>query len=173
MRISSTSGFPLICRLRTTLKEIVLPLTLTQIDVTKKGNTNSVNWQTASEMDMDYSKVVSVSGKDGKKTLSVYPNPVKTELNVLSDGNSVDVGNPDSLGNGVSIFNMTGQLIRQFNDNCTKVDVQDLPNGIYFVRLLDKNGLAGEAVRFVKQSCHFLSNKRSRAKSFGAAFWLV
>ena len=151
MRISSTSGFPLICRLRTTLKEIVLPLTLTQIDVTKKGNTNSVNWQTASEMDMDYSKVVSVSGKDGKKTLSVYPNPVKTELNVLSDGNTVDVGNPDSFGKGVSIFNMTGQLVRQVNDNRSKVDVQDLPNGIYFVRLVDKNGLSGEAARFVKQ----------------------
>ena len=176
---------------------IVLPLTLTQIDVTKKGNTNSINWQTASEKDnavfnvqrstnnqtwatigsvkatnnangvkynfidetplstisyyrlqsvdfdgkMDYSKVVSVGGKDGKKTLSVYPNPVKTELNVLTDGNT----------EGVSIFNMTGQLVRQVNDNRSKVDVQDLPNGIYFVRLLDKNGLAGEAVRFVKQ----------------------
>ena len=100
---------------------------------------------------MTYSKVVAVGGQKDKQTLSVYPNPVKTELTLLTDGNTVDRGNLDSFGKGVSIFNMTGQLVRQVNDSRTKVDIQDLPNGIYYVRLLDKNGLAGEAVRFVKQ----------------------
>lgn len=90
---------------------------------------------------MDYSKVVSVSGKEGKQTLSIYPNPVKAELNVLTDGTI----------EGISIYDMTGRMVRQYNDNRSKVNVQDLPNGIYFVRLLDKNGLIGEAVRFVKQ----------------------
>ena len=90
---------------------------------------------------IDYSKVVSVSGKEGKQTLSVYPNPVKEELNVLTDGTT----------EGISIYDMTGKIVRQYNDNRSKVNVQDLPNGIYFVRLLDKSGLVGEAVRFVKQ----------------------
>ena len=90
---------------------------------------------------MTYSKVVAVSPEDGKKTLAVYPNPVKSELNLLTDGNT----------EGVSIFDMTGRAVRQYNDNRTKVNVADLPNGVYFVRLLDKNGLAGDPVRFVKQ----------------------
>ena len=90
---------------------------------------------------MTYSKVVSVSADGGKKTLSVYPNPVKSELNLVTDGNT----------EGVSIYDMTGRAVRQYNDNRTKVNVADLPNGLYFVRLLDKNGLAGEPVRFVKQ----------------------
>jgi hypothetical protein len=98
---------------------------------------------------MDYSKVVSVSGKDGKQTLSVYPNPVKSELTVLTDGNTD--GTSRENREGVSIFDMTGKMVRQYNDNRTRVNVQDLPNGIYFMRLLDKNGLVGEAVRFVKQ----------------------
>ena len=90
---------------------------------------------------MDYSKVVSVSGKDGKQLLSVYPNPVKAELTLLTDGNT----------EGGVIYDMTGRIVRQISENSSKVNVQDLPNGVYFVRLLAKNGLASEAVRFVKQ----------------------
>jgi hypothetical protein len=90
---------------------------------------------------MTYSKVVAVSNDGNKKSLAVYPNPVKSELTVITDGNT----------EGVSIFDMTGKMVRQFNDNRSKVDVADLPNGVYLMRLLDKNGLVGTPVRFVKQ----------------------
>ena len=106
---------------------------------------SNINYYRLQMVDIDgkmtYSKVVSVSADGGKKTLSVYPNPVKSELNLVTDGNT----------EGVSIYDMTGRAVRQYNDNRTKVNVADLPNGLYFVRLLDKNGLAGEPVRFVKQ----------------------
>lgn len=90
---------------------------------------------------MDYSKVIAVSGNGDKKSLSVYPNPVKTELTLLTDGNTA----------GGTIYDMTGKIVHQFNDNRSKVNVSDLPNGVYFVRILDKNGWVSEAVRFVKQ----------------------
>lgn len=90
---------------------------------------------------MTYSKVVAVSAEGGKKSFAVYPNPVKSELNLLTDGNT----------EGVSIYDMTGRAVLQFKDNRSKVNVSDLPNGVYFVRLMDKNGLASEPVRFVKQ----------------------
>ena len=52
---------------------------------------------------------------------------------------------------GVAIYDMTGRMVRQINDNRPTVNVQDLPNGIYFARLLGKNGVLGEAARFIKQ----------------------
>lgn len=90
---------------------------------------------------MTYSKVVAVSAEGGKKSFAVYPNPVKSELNLLTDGNT----------EGISIYDMTGRAVLQFKDKRSKVNVSDLPNGVYFVRLMDKNGLASEPVRFVKQ----------------------
>ena len=90
---------------------------------------------------IDYSKVVAVSGKEGKQTFSVYPNPVKTELTLLTNVET----------SGISIYDITGKMVRQITDNATKINVQDLPNGVYFVRLVDKNGFVGESVRFVKQ----------------------
>jgi hypothetical protein len=90
---------------------------------------------------MDYSKIISISNNANKKALAVYPNPAKTELNLVTDGNT----------EGVTIMDLTGRTVRQFNGNSAKVNIADLPNGVYFVRLLDKNGLASEPARFVKQ----------------------
>lgn len=116
-----------------------------QYNFTDEAPLSNINYYRLQMVDNEgkvtYSKVVSVSGNDAKKSLAVYPNPVKAELNVVTDGQAT----------GVSIFDMTGKSVLQFNDNRTKVNVQDLPNGVYFMRLLDKNGLLGEPVRFVKQ----------------------
>ena len=112
---------------------------------TDEAPLSTINYYRLQMVDNDgkttYSKVVAVSTDGGKKSLAVYPNPVKSELNLLTDGNT----------EGVSIFDMTGRAVRQYNDNRTKVNVADLPNGVYFVRLIDKNGLASEPVRFLKQ----------------------
>lgn len=116
-----------------------------QYNFTDEAPLSNINYYRLQMVDNEgkvtYSKVVSVSGNDAKKSLAVYPNPVKAELNVVADGQAT----------GVSIFDMTGKTVLQFNDNRTKVNVQDLPNGVYFMRLLDKNNLLGEPVRFVKQ----------------------
>lgn len=116
-----------------------------QYNFTDEAPLSNINYYRLQMVDNEgkvtYSKVVSVSGNDAKKSLAVYPNPVKAELNVVTDGQAT----------GVSIFDMTGKSVLQFNDNRTKVNVQDLPNGVYFMRLLDKNNLLGEPVRFVKQ----------------------
>ena len=116
-----------------------------QYNFTDEAPLSNINYYRLQMVDNEgkvtYSKVVSVSGNDAKKSLAVYPNPVKTELNVVTDGQAT----------GISIFDMTGKMVRQFNDNRVRVNVQDLPNGVYFMRLLDKNGLLGEPVRFVKQ----------------------
>ena len=113
----------------------------------------TTNYYRLKMVDLDgktaFSKVVSVAGTaaDGK-SLKVYPSVTKDFVTILTDLNT-----PDASGQvkGVSISDINGRQVRTVLDGRQNVNVQDLPNGVYFVRLLDKTRATGEAVRFVKQ----------------------
>lgn len=73
-----------------------------------------------------------------KKQFSMYPNPVTTELNI-------DASHSIS---SICIYNLLGQIVfsRNMSANKAQVDVSDLPDGVYLVRV---NG--SEVRRFVKK----------------------
>ncbi len=79
--------------------------------------------------------------------LQVYPNPVQDNLTI-----ALETSAPGKLT--VQIFNLQGQLIiaqvyeLMAGHNQFQLDAQNLPNGIYQLRL--QNGSALETVRFVK-----------------------
>ena len=79
--------------------------------------------------------------ENGSMTVTVYPNPVTSELTV----------NTNSSEYQVNIYSITGALIRTMNNcsNTTRINVEDLPCGVYVIRLTDGNNV--ETSRFIKQ----------------------
>jgi Secretion system C-terminal sorting domain len=67
------------------------------------------------------------------ETVSVVPNPVSNEAQIIYSG----------FINRVAIFNLTGQLMLQTNDinsNVLKFSTQGMNAGIYVYRMMDNNG---------------------------------
>jgi len=79
----------------------------------------------------DFSSFLStrdVTGDD-HNNLSVYPNPVKSILNIQ----------PKESISSVNVYNTVGQLVITSKD-AQQLDFSSLEKGIYFVRILDKKG---------------------------------
>ena len=90
-----------------------------------------------------YSKVISVSmNKAFLKELNIYPNPTKA---------SIVVEYPLSIKAEISVLNALGQLQKQITaeNNLTIINLQDLPAGMYFVRLNTEGGYLMK--KFVKE----------------------
>lgn len=64
----------------------------------------------------------------------LYPNPAKDDLNVVFDMDA-DVKN-------IAVYNLIGKAVSIYkvNGNSAKLNVSNIPSGIYFVRLLDGQG---------------------------------
>lgn len=58
--------------------------------------------------------------------LSIYPNPVSDKLFILGNINSVD---------SIELYNITGQLVTQFDVVTNQLDVSILEGGVYFIKL--------------------------------------
>lgn len=77
--------------------------------------------------------------ENGANAIAIYPNPASTLLNVEAEGY-------DNL----QIVNLVGQVVYSANVNGhTQINVSDLSNGVYFVRLTNANGTATQ--KFVKR----------------------
>ncbi len=74
---------------------------------------------------------VSVPAFTLKNNLEIYPNPVSKYI-------SIKIGNSSSIA-AVSIFNFLGkQIMKKMNTN--KIDVSNLKDGIYFIKVRDIDG---------------------------------
>ncbi len=109
---------------------------------------SSVNYYRLKQVDFDgkfdYSRTVSVNMlNNSSKRLSVYPNPVSDKLNIVSNG-------LDTEGS-VQVFNMKGSVVKTSLLIGNQLDVYDLPNGLYQIRLIDRNGATTNIARFVKK----------------------
>ena len=62
-------------------------------------------------------------------TINIYPNPAKDVINIIVDG---------QLDYIASIYDLEGKLIK-VSPNETKFDVKSLPQGCYFLELIDLN----------------------------------
>lgn len=87
--------------------------------------------------------VTTVSRSNDDVTL--YPNPVVNDVNVIFSQNAGirNIAIYDVIGKAVSIFRVTGSSAR--------MDVANLPTGVYFIRLLNEQGNIIATRKFNKQ----------------------
>jgi hypothetical protein len=78
--------------------------------------------------------------------ISLYPNPASDELNVLF--------NPNGGIKNITIYNMIGKAVTVYKvtaNNSAKLDIQNIPAGIYFIRLSDAQGRVVATRKFTRQ----------------------
>lgn len=85
---------------------------------------------------------VSIAAKDD---VIVYPNPARNEVNVTF---SKDAG-----VKSVAVYNLVGKQMMAYRTtgNSAKLDIDKIPSGIYFIRLMDGNGQVVTTRRFTHQ----------------------
>lgn len=71
-------------------------------------------------------------------SFQISPNPVQNDLYIKSSTNDIDI----------KIFNASGQLMKHMTTLPSKIDVADLPKGIYFVKLKSPDN--ERVTRFIK-----------------------
>src|SRR5205085_5985859 len=66
--------------------------------------------------------------------VAIYPNPAKNELNIAFD--------PAFGARTVAVYNLIGKAIitAKVYGNSIKMDIEDIPVGIYFLRVIDAQG---------------------------------
>jgi hypothetical protein len=76
-----------------------------------------------------------------KLNFVIFPNPAKEVLYVKGDYNITD--------SKIEILDLNGKLLKTVSDT-DKVDVSDLPSGLFLVRITDKNKLGIKKVVITK-----------------------
>lgn len=76
--------------------------------------------------------------------ITVYPNPA-THYFMLKDAESV---------HSITVYNIMGRPVKVFNETHenTRFDIQDLPKGMYILRLTDQQNEVVQSLRLNKQS---------------------
>lgn len=84
--------------------------------------------------------------KQNNDGISLYPNPASDELNVRFSA---------AAGiNYITVYNMIGKALTVYKvtaSNSAKLDIQNLPSGIYFIRLSDNQGRIVATRKFTRQ----------------------
>lgn len=77
--------------------------------------------------------------------VTVYPNPARESINVVFDEN---------LGvKQVAVYNLIGKMVNVYRVTATsaKIDLSDVPSGIYFLRLMNAQGQIVATRKFTHQ----------------------
>lgn len=77
-------------------------------------------------------------------TFVVYPNPVNDIVNISLAVNAVEVEI-----NKVTVSDVNGRIVKEFNSNLNQLNVSDLNSGVYFLNIETQNGKATKKI--VKQ----------------------
>lgn len=91
-----------------------------------------------------YSSVVSVSLNCNKMSVLLFPNPVKNgEINLLLSGSSKNAT--------AVLMSAAGQLLSKtmVQDGSGKISVAALSKGIYFLKIIDSNGVNGTVKKII------------------------
>ena len=76
---------------------------------------------------------------ESNNSVSIYPNPATTVLNVVAEGY-----------NTIEVINLLGQTVYTCNaTNNTQINVSNLRNGVYFVRVNGEKGTTTQ--KFIKK----------------------
>ncbi len=71
--------------------------------------------------------------------VSVYPNPVNSQLNIVAG----------SVISNVTVTDMTGRIILEKSTDTSVVDMSNLANGVYYIKVATANNI--EIIKVVKQ----------------------
>lgn len=94
-----------------------------------------------------YKSTTGISTINSSDDIILYPNPAREAVNVVYD---------DKAGvKTIAVFNMIGKLMgpvyKPSSNGSAKIDVDDMPTGIYFLRLMDGQGHVIATRRFTRQ----------------------
>ena len=91
------------------------------------------NWVNVIRLSGADCNVLSTSSFSDNLSVNLYPNPVVSKLNVNLSG----IENTDNLN--VELYNVIGKKIitKKVSSSNTEINVSDLNNGIYFLRIID------------------------------------
>lgn len=67
-----------------------------------------------------------------KPIIQIYPNPVKNLLRI-ENINNIEIGS-------ISLINLNGQIVKQFNSLKNQLDISDISSGLYILKISYKNG---------------------------------
>lgn len=73
--------------------------------------------------------------------VTVYPNPTKSKLNITLAKNTTI--------KSIHIYNVIGQLVHTNTYSSETIDVSELKNGTYFIKIISDNGIATS--KFIKE----------------------
>ena len=99
--------------------------------------------QTDRDGKYSFSKTVSVT-RSFSPAISVYPNPVTDYINIMTPVS----GKPE-----ITLFNSNGQKLNipvSMNTNYTRLDVSALPEGVYYIRIIQDGTSAIKMVSKIK-----------------------
>lgn len=87
--------------------------------------------------------VPTVSNKEAE--IQLYPNPAGNEINVIYDQNA-DIKN-------IAVYNIIGKTVAVYKvkGNSARMNIENIPAGIYFVKLYNGSGNAVVTRKFTKQ----------------------
>ena len=96
---------------------------------------------------------IAYASSTGIKTTSssddvvLFPNPAREAVNVIFDGRAGV--------KTIAIYNLIGKMVspvyKPSGNNSAKIDVNEMPAGVYFIRLMDGQGRVVATRRFVHQ----------------------
>jgi hypothetical protein len=80
-----------------------------------------------------------------ENNISIYPNPARSEVNVLFDANA-DIRN-------IAVYNLIGKAVAVYrvSNGSAKLDIDNMPSGIYFMRFVDGNNHVVATRKFTHQ----------------------
>ena len=84
---------------------------------------------------------------DAKNSISIYPNPVKEELNIIYNQKV-------NKAFGIVLYDAGGKKLKSVENIKTqnfKINVGTLPNGIYFIEIKDNNSKSVGVKKFIKE----------------------
>ncbi|QES89923.1 T9SS type A sorting domain-containing protein [Rhizosphaericola mali] len=110
---------------------------------------SGVNYYRLNQVDLDgtshYGTIIQINYVYSSNTqTAIYPNPVVNELNII---------NLPTGATNIVIYSLGGKAILQklVTGTAVQIGIDALPNAVYFVNILDKNGSKIKSLKFVKK----------------------
>ena len=112
---------------------VVIPSVPAGLNTITKGDTANLFY-----IKTEYPQALGLPENSKAQKLVLYPNPVTNVLNITTS--------EATIIEKVSLYNLTGQLIKSVEGNQKTVDMSDLSSGNYFVKIQTNKGVINKKV---------------------------